>query len=90
MPRIRRILHPTDFSPASRPAFRQAVVLARRHGAQLLVAHVLQLLPVMPEAYMPPEVWDQIDRTQRAGAAPARPAGREGEGLRRTRARRLG
>jgi nucleotide-binding universal stress UspA family protein len=68
MPRIRRILHPTDFSQASRPAFRQAVVLARRHGAQLLVAHVLQLLPVMPEAYMPPEVWDQIDRTQRAPA----------------------
>jgi universal stress protein A len=68
MPRIRRILHPTDFSPAARPAFRQAVALARSHRAQLLVAHVLPLLPVMPEPYVPPEIWDQLDRSQRAPA----------------------
>ena len=65
MPWIRRILHPTDFSPASRPAFRQAVALARAHRAQLLVAHVLTLLPVMPDAYMPPKVWDELERGQR-------------------------
>jgi nucleotide-binding universal stress UspA family protein len=34
---LRRILHPTDFSPASRPAFDQAVALAGRPGAQLIV-----------------------------------------------------
>lgn len=39
--RLRRILHATDFSRASRPAFRMAVGLARREGATLLLFHVL-------------------------------------------------
>jgi nucleotide-binding universal stress UspA family protein len=38
---IRRILHATDFSPASRPAFRMALGLARRERATLLLLHVL-------------------------------------------------
>ena len=38
---LRRILHATDFSPASRPAFRMALALARPAGAQLLLLHVL-------------------------------------------------
>ncbi len=66
MARTRRILHPTDFSPASRPAFRRAVELAKTHRARLLVAHVLPLLPVVPDAYVPPNVWDEL---------PARPTG---------------
>jgi nucleotide-binding universal stress UspA family protein len=40
-PRLRRILHATDFSAASRPAFRMALGLARRQGATLLLLHVL-------------------------------------------------
>lgn len=39
--RLRRILHATDFSAASRPAFRMAVGLAKRAGATLLLFHVL-------------------------------------------------
>ncbi|HEY7653430.1 MAG TPA: universal stress protein, partial [Methylomirabilota bacterium] len=39
--RLRRILHATDFSTASRPAFRMAVGLAKREGATLLLLHVL-------------------------------------------------
>ena len=66
MPPIRRILHPTDFSPASRPAFRKAVELAKASRAQLLVAHVLSPLPVMPDGYMPPNIWNELDRGQRA------------------------
>jgi nucleotide-binding universal stress UspA family protein len=62
---IRRILHPSDFSPASRPAFRRALELAKTHRAQLLVAHVLSLLPVVPDAYVPPNVWDELQRGQR-------------------------
>ena len=62
---IRRILHPTDFSPASRPAFRKALELAKTHRAQLLVAHVLSVLPVVPDAYVPPNVWDELERGQR-------------------------
>jgi nucleotide-binding universal stress UspA family protein len=38
---LRRIVHATDFSPASRPAFRMALVLARPAGARLLLLHVL-------------------------------------------------
>ena len=46
MNRIRRILHPTDFSSASRPAFARAVALARDSRAELTVAHVLA--PMIP------------------------------------------
>jgi nucleotide-binding universal stress UspA family protein len=66
MRRIRRILHPTDFSPASRPAFNEALEMAKATDAQLLVVHVLPPVPVVPEAYMNPDVWDQLHRGQRA------------------------
>src|SRR5215468_666726 len=38
---FRRILHPTDFSRASGPAFRLAVRLARACPAALVLAHVM-------------------------------------------------
>jgi len=38
--RWKRILHATDLSCASRPVFRRAVQLGRRHGAELIVIHV--------------------------------------------------
>ncbi|MBI3001277.1 MAG: universal stress protein [Deltaproteobacteria bacterium] len=38
---IRRILHPTDFSPASVNALALAVKLAKQHQAELLLVHVL-------------------------------------------------
>jgi len=65
MPWVRRILHPTDFSPASRPAFRQALALAKAHRARLLVAHVLPLIPMVVDAYMSAEAWEQLERGQR-------------------------
>jgi nucleotide-binding universal stress UspA family protein len=37
----RRILHPTDFSSGSRAAFRWAVELGRRHGAEVVIMHVV-------------------------------------------------
>lgn len=37
---IRRILHPTDFSDLSRPAFELACSLARDFGARLVVCHI--------------------------------------------------
>lgn len=39
MARARRIIHPTDFSHASRAALAKAVDLAKRDGAELLVVH---------------------------------------------------
>jgi len=38
---MRRILHATDFSKASSPAFAKALELARQQGAQLLLLHVM-------------------------------------------------
>jgi nucleotide-binding universal stress UspA family protein len=40
------ILHPTDFSAASRPAFAVAVDFARRYGAPLMLVHVVN--PMLP------------------------------------------
>ena len=41
MTAFHRILHPTDFSRASAPAFRRAVALARACRAPLVVLHVM-------------------------------------------------
>ena len=41
----RRILVPTDLSPASRRAFPLAALFARRFGAEVLAVHVSQLAP---------------------------------------------
>jgi nucleotide-binding universal stress UspA family protein len=38
---IRRIVHPTDFSPASRKALVWAIRLAKQNRAELVVVHVL-------------------------------------------------
>jgi nucleotide-binding universal stress UspA family protein len=65
---FRRIVHPSDFSPASRPAFRKAIELAKSTRAQLFVVHVLSMLPVIPDAYVAPTVWDDLERVQRITA----------------------
>jgi nucleotide-binding universal stress UspA family protein len=38
---IRTILHPTDFSEHSRTALHMACALARDHGAQIILLHVV-------------------------------------------------
>ena len=68
MPWVRRILHPTDFSVASRPAFRRAIALAKTERAQLVVAHVLPVIAVVPDAYMSPQTWNQLERGERMAA----------------------
>src|SRR4051812_13997179 len=45
---ILRILHPTDFSKQSEFALRMAGSLARDHGAELVLAHIVR--PAMPVA----------------------------------------
>src|SRR5262249_35285278 len=63
----RAILHATDFSPASRPAFAKAMEMARRDHAPLLIAHVMA--PVMPmmagDGYISPATWDAIAKGYR-------------------------
>ena len=41
MNRIRRILHPTDFSGASSRTYQQVVELAKANRAELVLVHVL-------------------------------------------------
>jgi nucleotide-binding universal stress UspA family protein len=69
MSRIRRILHPTDFSRASTPAFKRAVEMARANRAQLVVAHVLVAsMPIMGDGYVSPQVYEDLDAAARAAA----------------------
>lgn len=54
MPQIKRILVPTDFSSTSDLAVKYAVEIAARHGASLLLLHVLEdpsHTAVYPDAY---------------------------------------
>jgi nucleotide-binding universal stress UspA family protein len=68
MARVRRIVHPTDFSPASGPAFKKALELAKDNNATLLVVHVLPAMPLVGDAYIAPNVYDEMLRAQRAEA----------------------
>ena len=84
-----RILHPTDFSPASRPAFTKAVTLARKDRSELVIAHVLP--PVLPavDGYITAQMYAQMEEAGRrygkkhldALVARARKAGVRARGL---------
>jgi universal stress protein A len=90
MTRPRRVVHATDFSPASRAAFRHALELARGAGGALTLVHVLA--PVVPPAggsYALPQAYDHLQAEARAAArrqldrlvARARAAGVRATGL---------
>lgn len=69
MSRMRLIMHPTDFSPASRPAFTQAVATAKEHGAEVLLVHVVaSIIPLMGDGYVSPKVYDDMVRASRTDA----------------------
>ena len=60
MSQFRRILYASDFSAASRPAFRLALELARANRATLTVAHVYSaIVPVMGEGVAIAQVYDR-------------------------------
>ena len=65
----RRILHPSDFSSASRAAFRKAIDMAKASRAELLLLHVVSpVVPVPGDAYVSPEMYDQLSASSRAWA----------------------
>jgi nucleotide-binding universal stress UspA family protein len=67
--RIRRIVYASDFSRASRPAFTKAVDLAKAYRAELVVLHVLSIVPpVIEDGYMAPRVWEELEAGARAAA----------------------
>jgi len=66
---MRRILHPSDFSPASNAALRKAIEMAKASRGQLLIAHVISpFVPVTGEGYVSPKVYDEIAASNRAWA----------------------
>jgi len=67
MSRIRRILHPSDFSRASGAAFAKAVEMAKTNRAELFVVHVLTpVIPMVGDGYVSPKVYEEIEATARA------------------------
>jgi nucleotide-binding universal stress UspA family protein len=69
MSRIRRILHPTDFSRASTPAFKRAVEMAKANRSELVVAHVLvPVMPIMGDGYVSPQIYEDMDAAARSAA----------------------
>jgi universal stress protein A len=65
----RRILHPTDYSGASRAAFRKAIETAKTSRAELLIAHVMSpVVPVPGEGYVSPRMYDELATSSRAWA----------------------
>jgi nucleotide-binding universal stress UspA family protein len=68
MPRLRRIVHPTDFSPASGNAFKKAVAMAKDDNGALTIVHVLPALPIVGDAYIAPTAYDDMLTAQRKQA----------------------
>ena len=67
--RLTRVLHPTDFSKASSPAFAQAIETARANRAELTIAHVLPVIvAAAADGYLSPATYEQIERSNRAYA----------------------
>jgi nucleotide-binding universal stress UspA family protein len=67
MSRVRRILHPSDFSRASGAAFARAVAMAKADRAQLLLVHVLAPpVPIAGEGYVSPKVYQDLEASSRA------------------------
>ena len=65
----RRILHPSDFSSASRAAFRKAIDMAKASRAELLLLHVVSpVVPVPGDGYVSPAMYDQLSASSRAWA----------------------
>jgi len=67
MSRIRRIMHPTDFSKASAAAYKRAVELAKGNRAELLLVHVLTpAIPMVADGYVSPRVYEDMANAARA------------------------
>jgi nucleotide-binding universal stress UspA family protein len=61
----RRILHATDFSNASRPAFARAVVLAKRNRAQLTLLYVADPFEPVPDGTVSPPTYPALLKSAR-------------------------
>jgi nucleotide-binding universal stress UspA family protein len=65
---IRNVLVATDFSPASRPAFRRAVDMAAANGAALWITHVSVPTPAALDGQVLPRVYEEMEAAVRSDA----------------------
>jgi nucleotide-binding universal stress UspA family protein len=67
MSRLRRILHATDFSPASGAAFARAVAMAKAARAELLLVHVSapQVFTANGEYIFSQKMYDDLEASAR-------------------------
>ena len=69
MKRLRRILHATDFSSASKRAFDMAVEFAKQNKAELLLVHVLvPHVAYSADNYADAEIYIELERSARRQA----------------------
>jgi nucleotide-binding universal stress UspA family protein len=68
--KARRILHPSDFSTASRPAFARAVATAKAERAELLLMHVMMpVAAALGDGFVvPAQIYEDLEREIRAEA----------------------
>ena len=76
MMKLKTILCPTDFSPASAFAFEAAAALAHDHGARLAILHVVQPMLLYGDMMVPPpapspeewkaKMWDAFHKLEKA------------------------
>jgi nucleotide-binding universal stress UspA family protein len=51
VPKIKKILYPTDLSKNSAYAFYYAVDMAKKHNAEIVILHTIELIPAYARAY---------------------------------------
>jgi nucleotide-binding universal stress UspA family protein len=61
---VRRILHATDLSSASRPAWAHAQQLGRLFDAEILLLHVVSVVPVPLTAYLPGKLVEELRKIE--------------------------
>jgi nucleotide-binding universal stress UspA family protein len=65
MKNFERIMVATDLTPASEPALKEAVEMAKEKGSQLVITHVYQLPSPTEAEAAAPGVYDQWDQNLR-------------------------
>jgi nucleotide-binding universal stress UspA family protein len=66
---MKRIMHATDFSPASRKAFKRALAEAKDHHAALTIVHVLSpVIGFVGDGSLAPSTYEALLRSTRAAA----------------------
>src|SRR5262249_53464173 len=69
MTTINRIVHATDLSPASEPAWNEARRLARLFDAEVVVVHAMAPPILFPtEGYFPPQLYEELVQSARRDA----------------------